>query len=65
MEFYNNRAVGKNHSTFSRHIGKIIRDRNICPLQVSSWGEISEEQKNHMWDAVLVILMLITLLCLL
>ena len=32
VTFYNNRAVGKNHKAFSRHLGKIIRDRNICPM---------------------------------
>ena len=60
MDFYNNRAVGKNHATFSRHLGKLIRNRNVCPLKVKSWVEIKEDQKDHMWDSVVVIFMLIT-----
>ncbi|XP_050203343.1 uncharacterized protein LOC126661173 [Mercurialis annua] len=52
VTFYNNRAVGQNHKCFTRHLGKIIRDRQICPLNVRSWKEIPEERKNHMWDSV-------------
>ncbi|OIT25773.1 hypothetical protein A4A49_53221 [Nicotiana attenuata] len=52
VTFYNNRTVGKNSNLFSRHVGKIVRDRNICPLGVSSWDRIKEEKLNHMWVVV-------------
>ncbi|WMV09569.1 hypothetical protein MTR67_002954 [Solanum verrucosum] len=52
VTFYNNRTVGTNSKLFSRHLGKIIRDRNICPLGVSSWNDIKQEKLNHMWAAV-------------
>lgn len=52
--FYNNRPVGKNHETWSRHLGKIVRDRNICPVRVQSWNEIENREKQHMWEAVKV-----------
>ncbi|KAH0669983.1 hypothetical protein KY285_025786 [Solanum tuberosum] len=52
VTFYNNRTVGKNSNLFSRHLGKIVRDRNICPLGVSSWKHIKEEKLNHMWAIV-------------
>ncbi|XP_047261584.1 uncharacterized protein LOC107847599 [Capsicum annuum] len=35
VTFYNNRTVGKNSNLFSRHLGKIILDSNICPLAVN------------------------------
>ena len=54
IEFYNNRAVGKNHKYWSRHLGKIIRDRNICPVKKQSWKDIGEAEKKHMWDSVKV-----------
>nr|GMD54306.1 uncharacterized protein LOC110657485 [Ipomoea batatas] len=50
--FYNNRPVGKNHQYWSRHLGKIVRDRNICPMQVLSWKDIQNTEKQHMWEAV-------------
>ncbi|KAH0692667.1 hypothetical protein KY285_019764 [Solanum tuberosum] len=46
------RGIGKNSNLFSRHLGKIVRDRNICPLRVSSWKHIKEEKLNHMWAVV-------------
>ncbi|XP_042397109.1 uncharacterized protein LOC121987317 [Zingiber officinale] len=52
IEFYNNRAVGKNHSYWSRHLGKIVRDKHICPIQVKTWKDLTELDKQHMWDAV-------------
>lgn len=39
ITFYNNQTVGKNSNLFSRHLGKIIHNRNICPMGVSSWSE--------------------------
>ncbi|KAG6503091.1 hypothetical protein ZIOFF_035380 [Zingiber officinale] len=54
IEFYNNRAVGKNHSYWSRHLGKIVRDKHICPIQVKTWKDLTELDKQHMWDAVKV-----------
>nr|XP_009801296.1 PREDICTED: uncharacterized protein LOC104247059 isoform X1 [Nicotiana sylvestris]XP_009801297.1 PREDICTED: uncharacterized protein LOC104247059 isoform X2 [Nicotiana sylvestris]XP_009801298.1 PREDICTED: uncharacterized protein LOC104247059 isoform X2 [Nicotiana sylvestris] len=52
VTFYNNRTVGKNSNLFVRHLGKLVRDRNMCPLGVSSWDDIKEEKLNHMWAAV-------------
>ncbi|XP_070043495.1 uncharacterized protein LOC142178569 isoform X2 [Nicotiana tabacum] len=48
VTFYNNRTVGTNSKLFSRHLGRIVRDRNMCPLGVSSWNDITEEKLNHM-----------------
>ncbi|KAG5627833.1 hypothetical protein H5410_013051 [Solanum commersonii] len=50
--FYNNQTVGANINLFLRHLGKIIRDRNICPLVVLSWHDIKQEKLNHMWTTV-------------
>ncbi|KAH0725217.1 hypothetical protein KY284_001082 [Solanum tuberosum] len=52
VTFYNNRMVGTNSNLFSKHLGKIVGDRNICPLGVSSWHDINQEKLNHMWEAV-------------
>nr|CAD1823035.1 unnamed protein product [Ananas comosus var. bracteatus] len=52
VKFYNKRVVGKNHRVFSRHLGRIVRDRNICPLRVHSWKEIGDEEKEYMWVTV-------------
>ncbi|XP_019240838.1 PREDICTED: uncharacterized protein LOC109220825 [Nicotiana attenuata] len=52
VTFYNNRTVGTNRKLFSRHLGRIVRDRNMCPLGVSSWNDIKEEKLNHMWAAI-------------
>ncbi|KAH0652913.1 hypothetical protein KY289_030591 [Solanum tuberosum] len=52
VTFYNNRTVGTNINLFLRHLGKIVRDRNIFPLGVSSWNDIKQEKLNHMWAAV-------------
>jgi len=52
--FYNNRAVGENHQFWSRHLGRVVRDRTICPVRVKAWKEIGENEKNHMWEAVKV-----------
>ncbi|KAH0758075.1 hypothetical protein KY290_021568 [Solanum tuberosum] len=52
VTFYNNRTVGTNNNLFSRHLGKIIRDCNMCPLGVSSWSDIKQQKFDHMWAAV-------------
>ncbi|KAG6510569.1 hypothetical protein ZIOFF_028594 [Zingiber officinale] len=46
------RAVGLNHQAFTRHLGIIVRDGNICPIRVLAWNKIGEDAKNHMWAAV-------------
>ena len=53
--FYNNRVVGENHNLWSRHLGKIVCDCNICPVQVKAWHEIKELHKEHMWTVAKVI----------
>ncbi|CAH9147441.1 unnamed protein product [Cuscuta epithymum] len=52
VRFYNKRVAGENHKSFSRHLGKIIRNRQICPLTVTEWANIDEDKKDHMWAAV-------------
>ncbi|XP_060188736.1 uncharacterized protein LOC132617689 isoform X1 [Lycium barbarum] len=52
VTFYNNRTVEKNSNLFLRHLGRIVRDCNMCPLGVSSWNDINQEKLNHMWAAV-------------
>nr|XP_033513837.1 uncharacterized protein LOC117278466 [Nicotiana tomentosiformis] len=52
VTFYNNRMVGTNSKLFSRHLGRIVRDRNMCSLGVSSWNDIKQEKLNHMWAAI-------------
>ncbi|KAG6499498.1 hypothetical protein ZIOFF_039287 [Zingiber officinale] len=53
INFYMGRAVGLNHQAFTRHLGIIVRDGNICPIQVLVWNKIGEDAKNHMWAAVM------------
>lgn len=52
VTFYQNRAVGPNHTSFTRHLGLLVRDRNMCPLRVHSWMDIEEHKIEHMWAAV-------------
>ncbi|KAL8484490.1 hypothetical protein ACS0TY_026973 [Phlomoides rotata] len=52
--FFNNRPGNKNHEAWSRHLGKIVRDCNICPVRVQSWKDIGNAEKQHMWEAVKV-----------
>ncbi|KAH0709578.1 hypothetical protein KY284_011005 [Solanum tuberosum] len=52
VTFYNNRTVGTNSNLFSRHLGKIIHDCNMCPLGVSSWSDIKQQKLDHMWAAI-------------
>ncbi|XP_060184766.1 uncharacterized protein LOC132614356 isoform X1 [Lycium barbarum] len=52
VTFYQNRVVGPNHTSFSRHLGLLVRDRNMCPLRVHSWLDIEEHKLEHMWKAV-------------
>ncbi|KAH0660474.1 hypothetical protein KY289_029222 [Solanum tuberosum] len=52
VTFYHNRVVEDNHALFSRHLGSLVRDRNMCPLRVHSWTDIEEAKLEHMWGAV-------------
>ncbi|KAK4358948.1 hypothetical protein RND71_021177 [Anisodus tanguticus] len=52
VTFYQNRVVGKNHTSFTRHLGLLVRDRNMCPLRVHSWLDIEEHKLENMWKAV-------------
>ncbi|XP_065861879.1 uncharacterized protein [Euphorbia lathyris] len=52
IEFYNNRAVGDNHKSWSRHLGRLVRDVNICPIQFQTWKDVTKEVKNHLWVSV-------------
>ncbi|XP_056688184.1 uncharacterized protein [Spinacia oleracea] len=55
VEFYMNGAVGDNHKDLTRHMGKLVRDRTICPVRVHTWDEIDNSAKEHMWQSVLVV----------
>ncbi|KAH0775089.1 hypothetical protein KY290_012226 [Solanum tuberosum] len=46
--------VGKNSNLFSRHLGKVICDCNMCPLGVSSWSDIKQHKLDHMWATITV-----------
>ncbi|KAK9109827.1 hypothetical protein Sjap_017887 [Stephania japonica] len=50
--FYHNRTVDKNQNLWSRHLGIVKRNCDICPVRVQYWSEISQVDKNHMWDIV-------------
>ncbi|KAH0702207.1 hypothetical protein KY285_016485 [Solanum tuberosum] len=52
VTFYQNPVVGPNHTSFTRHLGLLVRDRNMCPLRVHSWMDIEEHKLEHMWEAV-------------
>ncbi|XP_070044793.1 uncharacterized protein [Nicotiana tomentosiformis] len=52
VTFYHNRVVGKNSTSFVKHLGILVRDRNKCPLRVHSWADIEEYKLDHMWKAV-------------
>ncbi|XP_059290138.1 uncharacterized protein LOC132043691 [Lycium ferocissimum] len=52
VTFYQNRVVGMNHASFTRHLGLLVRDRSMCPLRVHSWLDIEEHKLDHMWKAV-------------
>lgn len=56
VNFYNSGPVGDNHKEMTRHMGKIVRDRLICPVRVHSWNEIDDSAKEHMWQLVVVML---------
>ncbi|KAG6499617.1 hypothetical protein ZIOFF_039407 [Zingiber officinale] len=47
LNFYMDRAVGLNHQASIRHLGIVVRDGNICPIQVLAWNKIDEDAKNH------------------
>ncbi|KAH0728701.1 hypothetical protein KY284_004566 [Solanum tuberosum] len=53
VSFYNNQTVGTNSNLFSRHLGKFIRDCNMCPRGVSSWSDIKQRKLDHMWAAIM------------
>ncbi|KAH0667872.1 hypothetical protein KY285_029078 [Solanum tuberosum] len=38
--------------TRRKHLGSLVRDRNMCPLRVHSWTDIEEAKLEHMWGAI-------------
>jgi len=54
VTFYQNHVVGPNHTSFTRQLGLLVRDRNMCPLRVHSWMDIKEHKLEHMWAAVTI-----------
>ena len=53
--------MGNNQNLWSRHLGKMVRDRNICHIQVKSWKKFEKTEKDHMWAVVKVLLLIQTL----
>lgn len=54
VTFYQNRVVGNHHISFVRHLGILVRDRNMCPLRVHSRMDIKKDKLEHMWNVVTV-----------
>lgn len=54
VEFFNNGPVGKHQRDLVSHMGKLVRDRNIVPVEIHNWEEIGKEVENHLWDSILV-----------
>ncbi|XP_049375480.1 uncharacterized protein LOC125840551 [Solanum verrucosum] len=52
VTFYQNHVVGPNDTSFTRHLGLLVCDRNMCPLRVHSWMDIEEHKLEHMWETV-------------
>ncbi|BAH91731.1 Os02g0530850 [Oryza sativa Japonica Group] len=49
VEFYNNRALS---NSLSRHLGRIVRDRNITPVKVKKWSDISNTEQEHIFASI-------------
>ncbi|KAH0682780.1 hypothetical protein KY289_020532 [Solanum tuberosum] len=49
VTFYHNRVVGDHHALSSRHLGSLVRDRNMCPL----WEKFDNDDMNGHRDHVL------------
>ena len=54
VTYYNNGPVGESQTDLARHIGRLVRDRNICPIRVHKWHEIDEAAKENIWTLVRV-----------
>ena len=54
VDYFNDRPVGENQNLITRHMGRIVRDRSICPARVHKWRDIDKTAKEHMWQVVLV-----------
>ncbi|CAN1147668.1 hypothetical protein LINPERPRIM_LOCUS27828, partial [Linum perenne] len=54
VTFYWNRAAGLNHTAFSRYLGKIVRNNQVCPVRIKKWSDLTDAQKDHMWAAAKV-----------
>ncbi|CAN1148293.1 hypothetical protein LINPERHAP2_LOCUS16384, partial [Linum perenne] len=51
VTFYLNHAAGLNHKAFSRYLGKIVRNNQVCPIRIKEWSNLTDAQKDHMWTA--------------
>ncbi|CAN1127434.1 hypothetical protein LINPERPRIM_LOCUS29628 [Linum perenne] len=51
VTFYWNHAAGLNHTAFSRYLGKIVRNNQVCPVRIKEWSDLTDAQKDHMWAA--------------
>ncbi|CAN1132474.1 hypothetical protein LINPERHAP2_LOCUS7046, partial [Linum perenne] len=51
VTFHWNRAAGSNHKAFSRYIGKIVRNNQVCPARIKEWSDLTDAHKDHMWAA--------------
>ncbi|XP_070048257.1 uncharacterized protein [Nicotiana tomentosiformis] len=52
VTFYHNRVVGQHHASFTRHLGILVCDHNMCPLHVHSWADIEKYKLQYTWEAV-------------
>ncbi|XP_047319710.1 subtilisin-like protease SBT4.6 [Impatiens glandulifera] len=41
-----------NRTTWSRHIGSVIRDSNVVPYRTLHWTDLSSTQLDHIWRAI-------------
>ncbi|XP_074301537.1 uncharacterized protein LOC141632936 isoform X3 [Silene latifolia] len=46
-------AVGDYSRTFSYFIGEQVRNRSVCPVQVSEWEDYTSETLDHLWRCIM------------
>ncbi|XP_056692815.1 uncharacterized protein [Spinacia oleracea] len=49
VAFYEGRVVGDDGNEFTRYIGKIVRNPNLCPVRVHKWEDLDSDNVEHMW----------------
>ncbi|KNA21675.1 hypothetical protein SOVF_041030 [Spinacia oleracea] len=46
VAFYEGRVVGDDGNEFTRYIGKIVRNPNLCPVRVHKWEDLDSDNVN-------------------